>query len=320
VPAPLQPRGDLPRLGGVEPAKAPEAEEHHRRPRLRVEPPDARLVVGRGIFHAEVQHRADRVQRRRRSSRDAPSFRDGGEKPRLELGHRVDDDAVGVHETSAVVHEPREVGAVLASQEPGDVPRGHGRQARDVHRALKRLEVDGDRLVEGRQPQHEREQRGGGGEVDVRRHGELARHVEHGGGEEVDHERRGAELPRRGLHVWLVELHVARLELLQVARAVRGGFHGREVMEPDANAGRRDAPHVRAHLGRRLWRRRLHDEDGHRELVVSAGAGAVAEQALPSFDERHEVAGAGLREEQHVEARHSAPPVLTKCLCLSLRR
>uniref|UniRef100_A0A804QC48 Uncharacterized protein n=1 Tax=Zea mays TaxID=4577 RepID=A0A804QC48_MAIZE len=321
VPAPLQPRRGLARLRRVEPAQAPEAEEHHRRTRLRVEPPDARLVAGRTSPRTEVENRTDRVQRRRRPSRHAPASGDGGEQPRFELGHRVDDDAVGVHETPAVVNEPREVGAVLASQEPRDACRGHGRQARHVDRALERLEVGGDSLGKGRQPQREREQRGRGGEVDVRRHGEPARHVQHGGGEEVDHERRGAELPRRGLHVRPVELQVPRLELLQVAGAVRRGLHGREVVEPDAsNAGLRDAPDVRAHLGGRLRRRRPHDEDGHRELPAQAvpAARAVAQQALPGFDERHEVAGARLREEQHVEARHispSSPSCADKSLC-----
>jgi hypothetical protein len=193
---------------------------------------------------------------------------------------------------------------------PGIDPRGHGRQPGDVHRALERLEVGIERPVQRRQPQHEREQPRRGGEVDVRRDGELARDVEHGGGEEVDHERRGAELPRRGPDVRLVQLQVPRFELLQVAGALRRGLLGREVVEPDASAGRRDAPDVRVHLRRGLRRGRPHDEDSHNELSARIGAsvvGAVAQQAFPGFDERHEVPGAGLREEQDVEALHCFP-------------
>ena len=46
VPTPLQPSGDLARLGGVEPPQAPEAQEHHRCPWMRVQAPcrDRRLA------------------------------------------------------------------------------------------------------------------------------------------------------------------------------------------------------------------------------------------------------------------------------------
>ncbi|KAF7018725.1 hypothetical protein CFC21_031981 [Triticum aestivum] len=295
VPAALQPRGHLVRLGSVEPSQAPEAKEHHRRPGLRVEPPDARLVRR---FDGVADHRTDRVQRRRASSGHAPACGYRGEESRLERVHRVNDDAVGVHETTAVVHEPRVVRALLVSQEPRNRPRGNRRHAGDVHGAVVgRVGVDCQR----RQAQSEREQRGRGREVDIRGHGELAGRVDDGGGEEVYDERRGAEFRHGGPDVGRVQLHVAGLELLQVAGAVRGRGDGGEVVEPDAEpgGGGRDAPDVRVDLRGRLGRRWLDNQHGDGEPVSAA-----SEQPLASLDERHEVARAGLREEEHVGARH----------------
>ncbi|KAM3370587.1 hypothetical protein ACQJBY_018116 [Aegilops geniculata] len=208
------------------------------------------------------------------------------------------DDAVGVHETTAVVHEPRVVRALLIAQEPRNRPRGNRRHARNVHRAVVgRFGVDCQR----RQAHSEREQRGGGREVDVRGHGELAGRVDDGGGEEVYDERRGAEFRHGGPDVGRVQLHVAGLELLQVAGAVRGRVDGGEVVEPDAEStGRcRDAPDVRVDLRGGLGRRWLDNQHGDREPVS-----AVTEQPLAGLDERHEVARAGLREEEDVGARH----------------
>ncbi|KAF7003992.1 hypothetical protein CFC21_019256 [Triticum aestivum] len=143
VPAALQPRGHLVRLGSIEPSQAPEAKEHHRRPGLRVEPPDARLVRR---FDGVVDHRTDRVQRRRASSGHAPACGYRGEESCLERVHRVNDDAVGVHEATAVVHEPRVVRALLIAQEPRNRPRGNRRHAGDVHGAVVgRVGVDGQR-------------------------------------------------------------------------------------------------------------------------------------------------------------------------------
>ncbi|BAT02163.1 Os07g0564150, partial [Oryza sativa Japonica Group] len=296
VAAALQARGELPHLRRVEEADAPEAEEHHRRRRLRVEPPHALVrLLGRqrGV---EPDHRPDRVDRRS----GAAAVRDRGEDRALELNGGVHDDALRLREAAAVVLEPVVVLHRLAHEAHRHVRRRHRRQPGHVHGSLHAVEPDGQVVPELRQPQHEREERGGGGEVHVRRERELVRRVEQGREEEV-HDDRGHGGRQAGdgrLDVVRVALDVPGHELL--GRLAAGGvLDGGEPPEGDVEPGSRLPAHVGLDHRRLYLRRRLHDEHGEGD-----GAPAGDEQPLAGFQRGHEVAGSPGREEDDGWASH----------------
>ena len=260
--AALQAVRDLVRLWRSEEPSAPEAEEHHGGRGLRVEPLHA-LVRPTLSGRDERDHRANWIKRRGTGTARAPPVGDGSKHALLDLGSRVDDDAVGLDEAPAVVREPRAVGVILVHQWVGEGRRRHRRKPRHVHRALHLLELDRHLLVERREAQEEREHPGAGGEVDVRGHGQLAGHVEQRRAEEVDDERghRGRQAGHRRPDVRRVQLDQPGDELLDAA-GVHRRLHCGEADETDVEAGGLLPAYVAVELGRDLLRGRWHEENG----------------------------------------------------------
>jgi hypothetical protein len=238
---------------------------------------------------------ADRVDRLRAASR-APAVGDGIDHGPLKLGGHVHDDAVGLRETPAVVHEPGVVRVLLVHQQRREARRGHGRQPRHVHRALHLLELHGHLVVEHRQAEEEREHGGVGGEVDVCGHGEVAGQVEDRGAKEVHDEGRhgGGQAGDGRPDVRRVHLHEPGHELLdpdEVHRRRDGG----EVDEAGIEARGLLLPaYVAVDLRRVVFRRGAHHEHAQGQCLA-----AVREQALAGLQHGHEVPDAPHRQQHH---------------------
>ncbi|KQK16105.2 hypothetical protein BRADI_1g26765v3 [Brachypodium distachyon] len=321
--APLERRADLNYLCRLKPAHAPEAEEHHRRPWLRVEPGDARVRRPGGGFllattATEREHGADGVHGRRGASGHGATFGDGRERARLELVRGVRDDPRGVHEALPEAHEPRVVGALLVHHGARHPLVRYRRQPGHVHdSSLHFLELHGHRLVEHGQVEHEREHGARGRHEHVGGHAEVLGHVHHGRREQVEHERGdGAGHAGHGVpDARRVELDVPRDELLD-SGSVGGGLDGGEAVDADVEARGRLAADVRLDLGGGRGGGRAHHEERDGE-----GAAAAEEDALAGLEHGHEVPRAPLREEnQRGWRRHRSVDSLLVCRCLTACR
>uniref|UniRef100_A0A804MR69 Uncharacterized protein n=1 Tax=Zea mays TaxID=4577 RepID=A0A804MR69_MAIZE len=294
--AALQALSDLVHLRHGQVAHAAEAEQDHGRTRLRVQPAQALVwLLGRRI---KGDHGTDRVDGRGAAPGHAPAVSDGREGFRLELRHRVDDDAGGLHEPVSVVHAPR-VARIPLHHGIRQESRWHRRHTRHVERRFRLPKIPGNFPVQRRQPQHEREHGGRGREVHVHRQCQLAGDVEQRGAKVV-HDDGGDGACQAGNG----RLGVGRLQLDEtgdhVLRAGEGGeLHVREAVEADVE------PRARGGLplydvrepGHRQWR----EEHGERHGQVAA---AAHQHPLAGLEHGRQVAGDAERDEHHRWCRH----------------